>query len=101
MSSGISLNSLFLESLWILFSWYHNGYSFKHALYLVLDREGGVMDGLDCRQAQVSAQLDKSENSRGDSPSVLDGGLVWLPSLLEPGNSCNLLGTGLLSTNLG
>ena len=74
-----------MEPLWILFSWYHAGYSFKHALYLVLDRESGVVDGLEWQQAQVSAQLDKSERSRGDSPSVSGGGLVWLPSLLEPG----------------
>ena len=58
------------------------------------------MGGLECRQAQVSAQLDKSEKSRDDSPSVSGGRLVWLPSLLEPGNFCNLLGAGLLSTNL-
>ena len=101
MSSGISTDSLFLESLWIFFSWYHARYSFKHALYLVLDREGGIMDGLECQKAQVPAQLDKSESNRGDSPSVSAGGLVWLPSLLEPGNSGNLLGAGLLSTNLG
>jgi len=69
-------------------------------LYLVLDREGDVMGCLECRKAQVSAQLDKSERSRGDSPRVSGGRLVRLPSLLESGNFCNLIGARLLSTNL-
>ena len=85
MSSGISPDSLLVEPLWILFSWYHAGYSFKYTLYLVLDREGEVKDGLECQKAQVSAQPDKSERSRGDCPSVSGGILVRFPSLLEPG----------------